>query len=323
VPTKGQTNAERKAEKPLLDSSRPASFRLTRFFSVTSLVGIVVVMIFLILTYRELTVRHLTAHEGRANSELTRAFANTVWGKYRDFVVTSIGRSREDLLADPDMAYIQADVREKMKGLQIAKIKIYNLDGMTIFSTDESQVGEDKSGNEGFLNALSGSVTNQISFREKFDAFEGVLSNRDFIASYIPVRPAEGAPIEGVFEVYSDVTDLLRQQSQAQWQVAGIVLSLLGTLYLFLFFVVRKADRIIAHQKSLQVAQEAEIRHQAYHDALTGLPNRTYFSKRLDEPVALASQAGHSGELLFIDFDRFNIANDSLGHSTGTLILKE
>ncbi len=41
-------------------------------------------------------------------------------------------------------------------------------------------------------------------FRERFDAFEGVLSNRNLIASYLPARAAADAPIEGVFEVCSE-----------------------------------------------------------------------------------------------------------------------
>lgn len=298
-------------------------FKLTQFFSTTSLIGIVIVTTCLIWTYRELTVRHLVAHEGRANADLTRAFANSIWRRYRDFVLRPAGRSRENLIADPRVPKLRADVIAKMKGLQVVKIKIYNLDGLTVFSTDESQIGEDKSTNQGFQDALVGKISNHISYREKFDAFEGVLNKRNLIASYIPIQPASDAPVEGVFEVYSDVTELLQQQSRAQWQVAGIVLTLLGTLYLFLFFVVRKADRIIARQEAERAEQEENVRHQAYHDALTGLPNRAYFSERLDESITLASRHENACALMFIDLDRFKIVNDSLGHHSGDLLLQE
>jgi diguanylate cyclase (GGDEF)-like protein len=301
---------------------RVPPFRLTRFYSLTSLIGIVAVTACLFWTYRELTERQLVEHEGRANADLTRAFANAVWGRYRSFVLDSTGRPRESLLADPALPRLRADVTTKMSGLPIAKIKIYNLDGLTVFSTEEKQIGEDKSSNAGFRQARAGAVNSQITFREKFDAFEGVLNNRNLIASYVPVRATADAPIEGVFEVYSDVTELLQAQTRAQWQVAGMVLALLATLYLFLLFVVRKADRIIARQEQERAVKEEQVRHQAYHDALTGLPNRAYFSERLGETITLAQRTEQTCALMFVDLDRFKIVNDSLGHEAGDSLLK-
>jgi diguanylate cyclase (GGDEF)-like protein len=302
--------------------ARKPPFKLLRFFSLTSLIGIAVVTAGLIATYRELTVRHLIDHESRANAALTQAFANTVWDRYRLFVLGSPGRGRDALLVDPSLAPLRADVLSKMRGLQVAKIKIYNLAGLTVFSTDERQIGEDKSGNPGFLSARAGEVVSDITYREKFDAFEGVISQRNLIASYVPVRSAPDAPVEGVFEVYSDVTELLQQQSRAQWQVAGIVLALLTLLYLFLHFVVRRADRTMARQELERAAAEEEVRHQAYHDVLTGLPNRAYFSERLAESISLAARHGHNCALMFIDLDRFKIVNDSLGHDAGDELLR-
>ena len=303
-------------------ATRKPPFKLLRFFSLTSLVGIAVVTAGLIATYRELTVRHLVDHESRANAALTQAFANTVWDRYRLFVLGSPGRSREALLADPSLAPLRADVLSKMRGLQVAKIKVYNLAGVTVFSTDQRQIGEDKSNNAGFLSARRGEVVSNITYREKFDAFEGVISKRDLIASYVPVRSAANGPVEGVFEVYSDVTELLQQQSRAQWQVAGIVFALLALLYLFLHFVVRRADRTITRQEHERAAAEEKVRHQAYHDALTGLPNRAYFAERLAESILLAARHGHNCALMFIDLDRFKIVNDSLGHDAGDELLR-
>ncbi|HZF80218.1 MAG TPA: EAL domain-containing protein [Rubrivivax sp.] len=303
-------------------ATRKPPFKLLRFFSLTSLVGIAVVTACLIATYRELTVRHLIDHESRANAALTQAFANTVWDRYRLFVLGSPGRTREALLADPSLAPLRADVLSKMRGLQVAKIKVYNLAGVTVFSTDQRQIGEDKSSNAGFLSARRGEVVSNITYREKFDAFEGVISKRDLIASYVPVRSTATGPVEGVFEVYSDVTELLQQQSRAQWQVAGIVFALLALLYLFLHFVVRRADRTITRQEQERAAAEEKVRHQAYHDALTGLPNRAYFAERLAESILLAARHGHNCALMFIDLDRFKIVNDSLGHDAGDELLR-
>jgi diguanylate cyclase (GGDEF)-like protein len=301
----------------------PASrWNLTRHFSVTSLLGIVVVTACLILIYRELSQQHLVDHESRANADITHVFANTVWQRHAAYVLGAKGRSREALLADPALAALRADVAEKMHGSRVVKAKIYNVDGLTVFSTDERQIGEDKSANPGFRSARDGIVASVMTHRDRFDAFEGVIENRDLIASYVPVRRTpQGAP-EAVLEIYSDVTPLLVAQRHAQWQIAGMVVALLTLLYLFLHMVVRRADRTIAAHEAERAAHEARVRHQAYHDALTGLPNRSYFGERLKETVALAARHGHAGALLYIDLDRFKIVNDSLGHGAGDLVLK-
>ena len=64
------------------------------------------------------------------------------------------------------------------------------------------------------------------------------------------------------------------------------------------------------------------LRHQAFHDALTGLPNRAAFQERVAR--ALAERPRFSGEVavLFIDLDRFKVVNDSLGHALGDALLQ-
>ena len=65
-----------------------------------------------------------------------------------------------------------------------------------------------------------------------------------------------------------------------------------------------------------------EARHQALHDALTGLPNRVLFSERLDEAARAASRDGGSA-VLFCDVDRFKELNDALGHGAGDEALRQ
>lgn len=67
---------------------------------------------------------------------------------------------------------------------------------------------------------------------------------------------------------------------------------------------------------------EAQLQHQALHDALTGLPNRLLFQDRLHGALVRAHRQQTTVAVLFIDLDNFKIINDSMGHRAGDALLK-
>ncbi len=67
---------------------------------------------------------------------------------------------------------------------------------------------------------------------------------------------------------------------------------------------------------------EADLKHLADHDTLTGLPNRRSFNRRLDQEIAQAKMKGQYLALLCLDLDRFKEVNDLFGHATGDALLK-
>lgn len=79
----------------------------------------------------------------------------------------------------------------------------------------------------------------------------------------------------------------------------------------------------IAKDIRQQKRAEQQIQYLAYHDSLTGLPNRRLFQERLKQAIMKAEKHRETVVLMYLDLDRFKVVNDSLGHSTGDLLLQK
>jgi diguanylate cyclase (GGDEF)-like protein/PAS domain S-box-containing protein len=83
------------------------------------------------------------------------------------------------------------------------------------------------------------------------------------------------------------------------------------------------------NEEALQISQEQlqlqmqRIEYQALHDALTDLPNRTLFGDRAEQALLAAKRDGSGFVVMLIDLDRFKEVNDTLGHPSGDLLLRE
>jgi signal transduction histidine kinase len=238
-------------DAPFTATSHPRSrhFRLLRYFCTASIITFVLVAVVLGMFYDQITRANLINLGEKNNVALTQAFSNSLWPQFAPFVNAVSNFNHDQLRAHPETAKLRQAVLALMDGLSVVKVKVYNLDGLTVFSTQASQIGEDKSTNAGFLAARAGKVASELTHRDTFSAFEQTIEDRDVLSSYLPIRrDGPAGQIEGVFEIYTDVTLLLhRIQRTKQRVVLGVTL-ILAVLYILLFIIVRHADRIIQRQ---------------------------------------------------------------------------
>jgi diguanylate cyclase (GGDEF)-like protein len=104
--------------------------------------------------------------------------------------------------------------------------------------------------------------------------------------------------------------------------VAIAAVALLTITLVTTVFDAHLESRSRLHALRLQKAN-ARLLHQATHDALTDLPNRTLFIERLQQAIAAPGSADAPIAVMLVDLDRFKAVNDSLGHSAGDSILKQ
>ncbi|MBK6999140.1 MAG: diguanylate cyclase [Rhodoferax sp.] len=84
-------------------------------------------------------------------------------------------------------------------------------------------------------------------------------------------------------------------------------------------------ERLIAIARNISERKQAQkaIEHLAFHDTLTGLPNRRLLMDRMDIARAASQRNSSYGALLFLDLDKFKLLNDTYGHDAGDLLLQE
>jgi diguanylate cyclase (GGDEF)-like protein len=130
----------------------------------------------------------------------------------------------------------------------------------------------------------------------------------------VPLRQEE--KLIGVAELVLDLT-----AKRTLFHAAFLRLQL-NSVGLMLLAVALPAWVLVRRTRE-KAAAEAQARHLAQHDPLTGLPNRTGFLERLERTIALGRRRGWRTGVLLIDLDRFKEVNDTLGHPAGDALLRE
>ena len=218
-------------------------FNLLRNFSIVSLSGFVLSIGLLSVLYKERAIRTLVVSTEESNVTLTNVFAKKLWPEHGTFLTSTQGLSDEELAADPHTRQLYDELTIQLEDSPIAKVKVFDLQGRTVFSTNTDQLGDDKSESPGFLSARTGRVLSQLGHRDTFKAIQQVLEDRHWLSSYIPVH--EDGKIVAVFELYTDVTPLLQRIERTQKEIVLGSLLILGLLYLILNLFVGRADTLL------------------------------------------------------------------------------
>jgi diguanylate cyclase (GGDEF)-like protein len=175
--------------------------------------------------------------------------------------------------------------------------KLYDSRGRIVWSDDHAFIGRSMISHSDVREALQGEVHADVE-----DDAEELGAKGEFIEVYVPIRG-------GVFESYMSYAPTAHATaSDTRLLIFALVAGLLA-LWATLFRTVARASR--------------RLRHQATHDALTSLSNRTELYELGGRALAGARRDGSLAALLLLDLDRFKEVNDTMGHEQGDRLLIE
>jgi len=251
------------------------TFRLVKFFSLSSFVVILVftVILTLLLTHR---AQRLAL---KKSEDYTRLLASNLNHQvFQLFVLpTAIEKQGRITIADPEQYQrLDAVVRNTIHGLHVEQLNIYDQVGVLSYSTSNITLGKDCYEDPGVKKALFGEYYFELPGHNPLWSilWQGSGSQAHRLKAYIPFRLEEKlgpqvGPVVGVFEITENISQDLAEISQFRLIILATLGVIMGLLFLVLRQIVKQAEVILERRQDEQRSLEGQL-HQAERLAALG-----------------------------------------------------
>jgi signal transduction histidine kinase len=185
-------------------------FHIYRYFAIASALMISATMLVVGYIHHYMAVTNLVEISEKHNVAVANTLSSIIWDEFSEFLTNAPGPDQELLQNRPVVRDLDHVLAKFARSLSILKLKIYSVEGMVMYSTEHSNIGEnrfDQPHNLVFESAAKdGKPQSKLSFEDRFSAFSAEVFNRDLVETYVPIMDGNGS-IAGVLEIYSDVTE--------------------------------------------------------------------------------------------------------------------
>lgn len=243
---------------PLNNSLAPVDDpKIWRFLSLASLVAILVTTLLLLVLYRQSGISTVVEFGESANIAVAQTALHAVQSEITAYLeqVNSVPPGGKNAVPIPEG--LASAVQSVMQNTEVVRIKIYGHHGLVVYSTKPSQIGDSGADNIGVTSALDAEIKSRLVYKDAFSVLynsptlDEEPEDANLIQTYLPVRDYHSGAVIGVFEIYTDVQQLVQRiEYSTLVTVIGVVV-ILGLLYVFLLVVIRRAGNVVIQQREL------------------------------------------------------------------------
>ena len=214
-----------------------------RTFLLAAAVAFVAVALALVLLYRQQALTEAIRSQEAQNVVLTRVLANALWPRFAGHVKAASPEKLEDLRGGAAALEFNKEIAEAVRDTPVHRVKVYNVAGLTVFSSNPGQIGESRANHPPFRRTVDQQVpVSTMSFRANFTGFARAMTSVHLVETYVPVEVHAGG-IEGIFELYTEANAAMERVRAATIRFGAIVVAGLGFLYAGLVYALRRGVR--------------------------------------------------------------------------------
>lgn len=278
-----------------------STVRLFVVFAVITLIPVILLGVVLAASYRSEANRRGIG-EGRSEAAL---MAETAIQPLLNGAPLSGG------LTSSEAAAMHRLVTASIGARDVLRLRLRDLEGRVVFSDDNSGMHQRPEGEA--MEAARGADIARIT-RLNADAVDSGRVGPVSVEVYLPLQAGTPPHRVGVLEVYLPYAPISADVRAGLTILYRNLAIGLASLYLVLFGIAVVVGRRLRRHARINA-------HLAEYDALTHLPNRSLFHRRVAAALQLGAERGQSTTVAIIDLDRFKEVNDTLGHYNGDRLL--
>lgn len=236
---------------PMNDMPKDYTASLTRHFSITSFVSIVIIAFAIIALHRFIAVNTIKSLGESINLSIARTALNSIQEDLSDHLSSTsgnFGSKRGFISPNTELGQVLLSMTQRA---DITRVKVYDEKGYVVFSTLASQIGRNQADNRGFRRALEGNVASKFVYQDSINPFDAETEDDNLIQSYLPVSDLSLGTVVGVFEIYTDVNELVQRAERAQLFVIPAAIFVFVFLYFALLLIVHRANRTYERQEAI------------------------------------------------------------------------
>lgn len=224
-------------------------FKLLRFYSTASFICIFITAVILILFYRQVTTQWNIRLAEESNATLAQTVLNSIRPALIKYLEAEADANPGVSVPQKFPAALAETIENVIRDTSVIRIKIYNRNGILSYSSSPRQIGTNLSNNTGFMSAINGRVVSSLIYRDSFNSSDNVTEKDNLLQSYIPIRSGQDAPIQGVFEIYTDVNKRASENRFILFVTLVGTELIMAILFVILLFVVRRVNQNLEAQQ--------------------------------------------------------------------------